>query len=235
MAFQLGRMFSDGIGRVLTRTGAILLVLFLGIQFLVQASINTVVLGLFPSEATGDLEAVLGLTLPVSVTVGSVLLVASFVLSSAYFVVLSRALTRSRGELSTFPRKIYTDRIGRATLSTIGGSVVVGLSVTIGLVLFVLPGLFLGVCFLFFLFAVGVEDRRALDALKRSWALSRGNRLKLALLVILAGVIGAVVGIVGTVFDLTNAPVIAELITNTISSVLFVFLYGIVAAAYLQA
>lgn len=234
MTLQLGRTFVDGIGRVLTRTGGLLLVGLLAIQFLVQSSINTAVLEVFPPEATSELEGMLGLTLPVSGTVAGVLLAAAFVLSSAYFVVLSRALTRPRDELSTFPSSLFTRRIGRATLSSLGGGVLVGLSVSIGLALFVLPGLFLAVCFLFFVFAVGVEDRRAIGALGRSWALSRGDRLKLVVVVIVAGLVGAVVGAVGAVFELAGTPLVAELVSNTISSVLFVLLYGVMAAAYLQ-
>jgi len=147
---------------------------------------------------------------------------------------IGRVLTRPRDELSTLPPSLYTRRIGRATLWNLGGGVLVGFSVAIGLVLLVLPGLFLAVCFLFFVFAVGVEDRRTIGALRRSWALSRGNRLKLVVVVILAGIIGAVIGAVGQLFQLASSPVVGELLSNTISSILFVLLYGIVAAAYLQ-
>jgi len=47
-------------------------------------------------------------------------------------------------------------------------------------------------------------------------------------------VVGLVTGTVGSVLDLAGTPVVADLVSNTISSVLFVFLYGIMAAAYLQ-
>lgn len=234
MVLQLGRMFSDGITRVLTRTGGLLLVALIAIQLLIQSSINTAVVSLFPAEPAGELEAMLGLTLPVSGTVASILFVGALILSAVYFVVVSRALTRPIAELSTFPSELYTRRVGRATLSMLVGGIIVGFSVVIGMVLFILPGIFLSICYLFFIFAVGVEDRGVLSALKRSWALSRGNRLKLALLVVLAGVIGVVIGTVGTLFDLANSPVVGELISNTLSSVLFVFLYGLMASAYLQ-
>lgn len=234
MALQLGRTFSDGISRVLTRTGGILLVTLIAIQLLIQSSINTAVVRLFPEGPAGELEAMLGLTLPVSGTGASILFVGTLVLSSSYFVVVSRALTRSVAELSTFPSELYTRRMGPATLSMLVGGIVVGLTIVSGMFLFILPGIFLSICFLFFIFAVGVEDRGVLSGLKRSWALSRGNRLKLALLVVLAGVIGVVIGTVSTLFDLANSPVVGELISNTLSSVLFVFLYGLMASAYLQ-
>jgi hypothetical protein len=124
--------------------------------------------------------------------------------------------------------------MGRATLSMFVGGIVVGLAIMIGSVFLFVPGIFLAVCFLFFTFAVGVEDRGIIGALKQSWGLSRGNRLKLAVLVILGGVIGFMSGIVGTIFDIAGSAIVGELIVNTINSILFVLLYGIIAAAYLQ-
>lgn len=116
----------------------------------------------------------------------------------------------------------------------VAGGIIVGLSVSFGLMLFIFPGLFLAVSFLFFIFAVSVEDRGVIEALKRSWDLSRGNRLKLTVIVILSGVIGLVIGGVGTILDLAGTPIVADLVSNTISSVLFVLLYGIMSSAYLQ-
>jgi hypothetical protein len=234
MTLQLGRAISDGIKRILTPTGGILLVVFLALQLLTQASINTAVVSVFSDGPAGEIEAALGLTLPVSGTVAGGLFAGAIVLSSAYFVVLSRALTRPKTALSGFPSALYTRRMGRSTLSMFVGGLVVGLAIMIGFVFFFLPGIFLAVCFLFFTFAVGVEDRGIVGALKRSWGLSRGNRLKLAALVILAGVIGAISGIVGTIFDIAGSAIVGELMVNTINSLLFVLLYGIIAAAYLQ-
>lgn len=234
MALRLGRTFSDGIRRVLTRTGGVLFAALLAIQFLLQTSINTAVLGVIPPDVPGEGSEMLGLALPVSGTVGTLLAVAAFVLNFVFFVGLSRALTRPKAELSTVPATLFTRRLGRATLSMAVGGIVVGLLVSVGIVLLLLPGVFLAVCFLCFIFAIGVEDRGVGGALRRSWDLSRGNRLKLAVIVIFAGVIGAVVGTAGALFDLAGAPIVAELVTTTLSSLLFVVLYGIMAAAYLQ-
>ncbi len=234
MTLQLGRAISDGIDRILTPTGGILLVVFLSFQLLTQASINTAIISLFPDGPAGEMEAALGLTLPVSGTTAGGLFVGTVVLSSAFFVVLSRALTRPTAALSSFPSDLYTRRMGRSTLSMFVGGLVVGIAIMIGSVLLVFPGIFLAVSFLFFTFAVGVEDRGILGALKRSWGLSRGNRLRLAALVIVAGVIGSVGGLVGTVFDLASSATAGELIVNTLNSVVFVLLYGVIASAYLQ-
>ncbi len=112
--------------------------------------------------------------------------------------------------------------------------IIVWLAVFIGTLFLFLPGIFLATCFLFVIFTVGVEDRGPIDALKRSWELSRGHRLKLAVLVIFSGVIGLMIGVLSTIFDLADSVLVGELITITLSSILFVLLYGMMAAAYLQ-
>lgn len=60
------------------------------------------------------------------------------------------------------------------------------------------------------------------------------DRLKLAVLVILAGVIGFMSGIVGTLFDIANSAIVGELIVNTINNILFILLYGMIDTAYWQ-
>ena len=208
--------------------------MFIAIQLLIQSSINTVIVGFFPPGPAVELEAALGLTLPVSGAVAGGLFAGSVVLTSVYFVILARELTRPPEALASFSADLHTRRIGRATLAMLVVGAVVWAFVFVGSLFLLLPGIFLVVCFLFVVFAVGVEDRGPVVALKRSWALSRGHRLKLAVLVILAGGIGIAIGIVGTIFDLTGPVLVGELVTNILSSILFVVLYGILAAAYLQ-
>lgn len=87
-------MITDGIRRVLTRTGGLLLITFLGIQLLIQSSINTVVVGPFPEGPATEIQVALGITLSVSSSGGNVLFEGALVLSGMYFVVLSRAHTR---------------------------------------------------------------------------------------------------------------------------------------------
>ena len=230
MGFHLGRALTGGIKRVLTRTGGILLVGLFVLQLLSQASINTAIAGAAPEDA----GFAVGLTLPVSATVAGVLIPLLLLVSAVYFVVLSRAFSRPLRELSSFPSSLYTRRIGRAARSQGGGGARARVALTLGLVLLLLPGLFLAACFLFFAFAVSVEDRGFIDGLKRSWDLSRGNRLKLGIIVVVSGAIGAAIGMVGTVFEVAGLPVVADLAAVTITSLLYVPLWGIIASAYLQ-
>jgi len=233
MALQLGQAISDGIGRVLTKTGVILFAGLVSIQLLTQLGANTAVAGFLPPAATQAAGST-GLTLPVSPVVGLGLGLIGILASAVYFVVLSRALSRPQRALSTLPASLYTRRIGRATITALLGGLVASVAVSIGFVLLVVPGIFLSVSFLFFIFAVGVEDRGVLGSLRRSWAMARGNRLKIALLVIGVGVVGALVGTLGSVLTLAGLGVVSELLVILINSSVFMLLYGTLAAAYRQ-
>lgn len=230
MALQLVDAVTDGIGRTVTKTGGILFALLLATQLLLLASVNTAVAAQFPPEAA---EA-LGLMLPVSGTVASVLLLGTFLFTAVYFVMVARAFSRPRVELSSFPSSVYSRRVGRATLSMLVGGIVVFIAVMIGLVFFILPGIFLAASFMFFIFAVGVEDRGVIGGLKRSWGLARGNRLRLGLFVFLVGILGGILGIPSAIFQAAGAPIIGDLITAFVNSFIFTIIYGIMAAMYVQ-
>ncbi|WP_254767322.1 hypothetical protein [Salinilacihabitans rarus] len=230
MALQLSRAIGDGIRRVPTRTGGVLFGLLLLTQLLTVASTNTLIEDALPAEAAPQV----GLTLPLSGTAAAVLLGATYAFTGVYGVLVARGFARPLSALSTFPSELYTRHVGRATLRTLVGGVVVGVAVAVGTLVLVVPGLFLAVSFLFFIFAVGVEDRGVVGGLRRSWALARGNRLRLGLVVLFLAGTGMVAGIVPPLFAAAGAPSLGDLASVLLNSVLFVFVYGIMAAAYLQ-
>ena len=73
-----------------------------------------------------------------------------------------------------------------------------------------------------------------LGALKRSWSLSKGNRLRLVAIVLISGIIGAVVGAVPALFQRAGASGLGDLVSVLLNSILFTFIYSITASAYLQ-
>lgn len=81
------------------------------------------------------------------------------------------------------------------------GSLLLGLIVAIGTVLLIVPGIYLGIRFSMFSFAVVDEGLGPVEALKRSWELTEGQALNLFLLGLvfagleIAGVIALCVGI----------------------------------------
>lgn len=230
MALHLTTAITNGSRRVATRTGVILLGLLLILQALLVTSLNTLIAAQVPSAAT----EVVGLTMPVSGPVAGAIFVGTTLANGVYFVVLARALARPLPELASFPAALYTRRIGRASLTMLVSGFISFLAIMIGFALLFLPGLFLSACLLFVIFAVGVEDRGVIGALKRSWQLSKGNRLRLGVIVVLSGVVGAIVGVVPSLFQLAGATAMGDVVTIALNSVLFMFIYGIVAAAYRQ-
>lgn len=233
MALQLGRAVSDGFRRTFTRAGGVLFLGLLLIQLGIQTSVNTAVAGFLPPEAAAQFSGATGLVLPVSGGVGLALFAALTVVSSAYFVVLSRTFAQPLSEASTFPPAL-TERLGRATLVALVGGIVVSVAVAVGFALLFFPGVFLTASFLFFVFVVAVEDGGVVGSLKRSWALARGSRLKLAVLVFFSGVFGLVLGGVTSAVGLVGAPLAADLVSVALSAAFFVPYYGIIASAYLQ-
>ncbi len=230
MTLQLTTAISDGIKRTLTLTGGVAFALLAALQFLSLASVNTVLAAWLPPQVTETL----GVMLPISGAVAGALFAATALLTAVYFVIVARAFVRPQSELSTFPPSLYTRRMARATLSMFVGGIFVAFAVTIGSVFLILPGIFLAACFIFFIFAVGVENRGVLGALKRSWGLARGHRLKLGVFVVSLGVLGMLVSIPSTIFQAAGEPLIGDLITVVANSIVFVFVYGIMAAIYVQ-
>jgi len=230
MALRLTNALLDGSRRVLTRTGGLLFVVLLVHETLLITSLNTVVTAADPA-AMGD---VIGLTLPVSGTVAGVLLAGTLVSNAVYFVVLSRAFARPKSQLSSFPADLVTRRIGRASLTMLVSGCIVLLAVMIGFAFLFLPGLFLSACFFFVIFTIGIEDWGVIGSLKRSWGLSQGNRLRLVALILIIGISSTVVSFAPTLLRMVDAPILGDVATIFLNSVLFIFVYGIMAEAYLQ-
>jgi hypothetical protein len=233
MALQLSHAVSDGIRRTLTRTGGVLLAGLLVIQFGIQTTINSAVLGYLSPEAAAQMSDTVGLAVPIPGSVGLALFSVCIVLSAAYFVILSRTFARPLSDASTFPAT-STRRLARATAIALIGGAIVSVTVAIGFALLFIPGVFLAASFLFFIFAVAVEDCGIIGSLKRSWELARGSRLKLSVLVIVSALFGGVVGGVAPLLDLAGVPVAADIATVVLTAVFFLPYYAIIASAYRQ-
>jgi len=231
MAFQIGDTLGDGIGRAFTYSGVVLMALLFLYQVLFLVAVNSFALQYLPTEATESSQFVLSAPIPLAVAGGGV--VVGLLLGVVLYLVAARALTREREALDSMPAELFTRRIGRATLSAVGANLVVSLAVSVGFLLLVVPGVFLTLSFLFVIFVVGVEDERAVDALRRSWALAGGNRWRLLALVAVVTVAAAVASSVASALSLVS-PAAGELLSLAVSAVFGVVAYGILAEAYLR-
>jgi len=126
--------------------------------------------------------------------------VLSIVVGLALAIVGAAALrTFVTGERETLPSEHFTRNLVWMLLNLIIGGIVFGIAVAIGLVLLVIPGLFLLVSLFFWNVYVVVEDQNFIEGFQNSWALTGGNRIMLFVLgvvvVIIAGVVGAIFGV----------------------------------------
>lgn len=223
--------FRYGFGRIGTRNGAVLAALYVVVQFATQVTAQSaaadVTAGRLPADAV-ERAYPLAVDLPAAVAGG---LTALLVLAGAVLgIVTMRAFYR---DLADFPTAAHTRRLVRTVLVTVVVSVVVFVAVAVGTVLFVLPGVFLAVSLVFSVLAVVLEDAGVVEALRRSWSLTAGNRLRLFVvgfvLVVVSGVVGAAVGAVGIV-----APLVGDVGGAVVAGVTSVLGVGVLVGAYRQ-
>lgn len=145
-----------------------------------------------------------------------------------------------------FAREHFTRRMGWTLLNYIVGTIVYAIIVGIGLVLLVIPGLFLLVALFFWPVYVVAEDESFLTGFGNSWKLTSGHRLHLFALgvvvvilsiliaVILGGVAGFIGGLIASPLGRTATLLGAALGTSIAGAVLAVFNLATMVAAYTQ-
>ena len=232
MALQLGRAIGRGARRSLSISGIVALVMVICYQLLFVGSFNAVIVNRLPPEMQSS-DVGVGFALPLSTEVAAAVAVLALLFGIGIFLVTARLLSRDLSALSSLPGDLFTRRIGRAFLSTLAISVVLGVVVPIGFALFLVPGLFLVVSLQFALFAVAVEDTGPIEAFRRSWELASGNRWRLLALVVLFGVAGAISGAAGSLLAFVS-PAAGQLASLVINSTLVILMYGIVADSFVQ-
>jgi hypothetical protein len=104
------------------------------------------------------------------------------------YVVGVRSMVRDgAGAISS---RLATRRLPRATVDSLLAGVAVKVAVAVGLLLLVLPGLYLAGALAFTRQEVAAEDRTAVEALRASWSRTDGDRAALAALqALLAGLV----------------------------------------------
>ena len=136
-------------------------------------------------------------------------------------------------ETERLPREHVTRNLVWPGLNFIVGTVVFAVIVGFGLVLFVVPGVFLLVALAFWTVYVAVEDRGFVAGMRESWALTRGRRTRLFLLgvavVLVQILVSAVFGIGGPALG-----VVGVVLAQAGSALATVFALATLAAAYEQ-
>lgn len=233
MALQLGDALGRGARRSASTSGLAILALTVLYQFALLGALNTVIVNLLPSGVDPAEVGSIGFSLPLSTDGALALLIVSFLFGTGVFLVAARLLARDTTTLGSIPAEAFTHRLGRGLLSLLVVNLVLAVAIPLGLVLLVIPGLFLAVGFQFAVFAVAVEDRGPIAALRRSWALASGDRWRVLALVVLFAVVGGVSGALGSALSLAD-PLVGQLVSMGATSVFLVLMYGVLADAFLQ-
>jgi len=101
--------------------------------------------------------------------------------------------------------------------------------------LFLIPGIFAYVVFIFMMPYVIVEDRNFVAALKESYRLTKGDRLALFGLLLIVGAAAAVVGgIIGFIGSLALSGPVSQLPTIVIQPLASLYGTAIIAVAFEQ-
>lgn len=233
MQLSIGQALGRGTRRSLSVSGIVLFASMLLYQFVFLGAINTVIINNLPPEVSPSELGTIGFAFPVSTAVAAVLSVVALLFGTGIFLIATRLLSRDLSEVGSVPLTLITHRFGWAFLSTLVVSLILVIVIPIGLVVFLIPGLFLAVSFQFAVFAIGVEDYGPLGALRRSWKLASGNRWRLFGLILLVAVVAGVSGSVGSVVSIVD-PVAGQLVSIVVTSVMVIVSYGIVADAFVQ-
>jgi len=144
------------------------------------------------------------------------------------------------GATDSIPSEFYTRRILWVFLNYLVGGFAFGVIILLGTVMLVIPGIFAYVSFIFMVFFVAVEDDNFVAALRESWRLTRGERLRvfalLAVLFVAFAVVGVALSIGFTVLQLSGfiSPGVVSLISTAVYMPLSLYLLAVFAAAFSQ-
>lgn len=243
MALDVGEAFRDGLNRA-TGRNALLLMVAVGVVSLASTALfQTVSVELFDllvevaeeqgtePPARSDLPPTpLALSMPLAVA--AVLAIAVAILTQAVKLVAIRTFVSD--ERAAIPREFLTRRIGWVTLNAVVGGLIVWALILLGLVLLVVPGIFVAVSLFFFEQEVAVEDSNLVEAIEDSWALSKGNRVEIflvgAVLVVVQYLLPGATG----VLDPVVSPVVGAVLTVAVSTVVTVVSVAVASRAYVQ-
>lgn len=232
MTLQIGQALGRGTRRSLSVSGIVLVVSLLFSQIGITGAANTVAANSLPPEAAAEAGGT-GFSFPVSTAVGVAIGVVAMLVGIVVFLAAARLLSRDLSELGSVPMELLTHRFGRASLTAIAVSIILGIVIPIGFLFLIIPGIFLAISFQFAIYAVAVEDRGPIDALRRSWELASGNRWRLFGLGLIVFVITAIGGSIGSLVSFAS-PTAGAVVSLVVNAVLTIVAYGILADAFVQ-
>jgi Ca2+/Na+ antiporter len=159
--------------------------------------------------------------------------------SSIAFIVMTIAAYRvfASDAREKIPEEAYKRNMGSAALNGIIASIIFGILFVIGLVLLVIPGIYIGVSLAFFLIFISLEDKSFIDSLQSSWELTKGRRLSVFLLFVAVLVVNIVVSVIGGIASAVvgaAVPQLGAIVNIAVGAALTVFGLAVLLNAYYQ-
>ncbi len=232
MALNVADAIDTGFAWLRTRAGMSFMALFFVVSVLQQVVSRAALAELVPMMAgqAAPVQPLVPLPLPVAGVLWLALIAASVV------VTVGAVRAAVHRDSDRMPRERFTDRIGWTVLNLVVGGLVFAVVVGIGLVLLVLPGIYLLVALLFWNIIVIVEGTSFIEAMQRSWDMTRGDRLTVFGLGVLLVVITAIIGAVVSIPTLLGSGMggVGTVLAQAGSAVTTVLTLSVLAAAYNQ-
>lgn len=243
MSLDIGTALREGFDRTTERNALLLMVAFVLVGVASTVVTETVTAGLidalervaqqqgqageFDPSAFG--ETPLALPLPLGVALALAFLLA--LVGEALSIVTLRTFVS--GERERVPGRFLRRRIAWVTANGFVGGIVVGAFVVVGLLLLVVPGLFLFVAFFFVRAEIAVEDTNFVNAMAESWKLTKGDRIEVFALAVVLVVVELVASAPAFGLGFVDAA-LASLVGAVVSGAVGVFVAATVARTYVQ-
>lgn len=172
MSLQIRTSLTGGIGRCFNRNGLALALAYVLVGAAWQVLLySAVVTAIRASAASGGISALPSVDLPLAASAGGV--VVTLLLLQYLTVVTIRTFVGGHGR--TIPTEFYTRNIGSVLVNSIMGSLVFGILIFVGRILFVVPEIITYVAFIFTLIYISAEDQNFITAFQSSWNVTRGH------------------------------------------------------------
>ncbi|MFB6294951.1 MAG: hypothetical protein ABEI97_04280 [Candidatus Nanohaloarchaea archaeon] len=220
MALDIGAAVEDGARRTLERNGLLLVTAF------VLINLASSLLGVGSGTGAGA-PAVAGNPAAIAI-IGLAVSLLSVVVSIAALRVFVT------DETETVPDEAFKRNMGSALLHTVIGGILFGIAVGVGLILLVIPGVYLLLALFFWTVFVAVEDQSFHEAMQSAWELSKGHKWQLLGLLLVIAIINILLSIVGAAASFAGPRIVGLAVMQILSAFGGVFALAVQARAYEQ-
>jgi hypothetical protein len=237
MSLDITAALKRGASLLVSRTGALLFVAY-GLASLAYLPTSNGLMKALLERQNGSASGAGLVTYDAPLLVYVMAFVVLLVLLSYVGILAIRVFVA--GERDSIPSAYYTRNVAWVFVNYFVGGLAFSLVVLVGTLLLVVPGIFAYVSFVFMIVFVASEDENFLAALRHSWELTRGERLRVFALLAVLFVGTAIVGVgfwLGfTVLSLTG--VLPQSVVSVLSMLVYIpitlYFVAVLAAAFTQ-